>query len=253
MNVQFAIQGKDVYVLEVNPRASRTVPFVGKATGLPLAQAGALCMVGKTLAEAGITGQPHPKHVSVKEAVFPFTRFPGVDSMLGPEMRSTGEVMGIAAQFDQAFFKAQNAAGNTLPSTGEGKRAFLSVKDSDKAAAAEIGRRLAGLGFEVLATAGTAAYLQKQGTPAVAVRKVREGRPSIVDLIKDGEVHLVFNTTAGKREVSDSFSIRRETLMKGLPYFTTMTGARAAVGAMEAAKGGRTGVRSLQEYHAPER
>jgi len=250
MNVQFAIQGKDVYVLEVNPRASRTVPFVGKATGLPLAQAGALCMVGKTLAEAGIVGQAHPAHVSVKEAVFPFTRFPGVDSMLGPEMRSTGEVMGIAAHFDQAFFKAQNAAGNTLPSTGEGKRAFLSVKDSDKAAAAEIGRRLAGLGFEVLATAGTAAYLQKQGIPAVAVRKVREGRPSIVDRIKDGEVHLVFNTTAGKREVSDSFSIRRETLMKGLPYFTTMTGARAAVGAMEAAKGGRTGVRSLQEYHA---
>ena len=253
MNVQFAIQGKDVYVLEVNPRASRTVPFVGKATGLPLAQAGSLCMVGKSLEEAGIRGPAHPKHISVKEAGFPFTRFPGVDSMLGPEMRSTGEVMGIAAQFEQAFFKAQNAAGNTLPAGGEGKRAFLSVKDSDKPAALEVGRRLVGLGFEVLATGGTAAYLKEHGVPAVAVRKVREGRPSIVDLIKDGDVHLVFNTTAGKREVSDSFSIRRETLMKGLPYFTTMTGARAAVGAMEAAKGGRTGVCSLQEYHAPGR
>jgi carbamoyl-phosphate synthase large subunit len=249
MNVQFAIQGRDVYVLEVNPRASRTVPFVGKATGLPLAQAGALCMVGKTLEEAGIHGSARPAHVSVKEAVFPFSRFPGVDTMLGPEMRSTGEVMGIASDFEQAFWKAQSAAFNTLPAGGEGKRAFLSVKDSDKPAAAEVARKLVALGFEVLATAGTAAFLGQRGIPATAVRKVQEGRPSIVDRIKDGDVHLVFNTTAGKQEIADSYSIRRETLMKGLPYFTTLTGARAAVGAMEAARGGRTGVRSLQEYH----
>jgi carbamoyl-phosphate synthase large subunit len=251
MNVQFAIQGQDVYVLEVNPRASRTVPFVGKATGLPLARAGALCMVGKSLEEAGIRDATPPRHVSVKEAVFPFSRFPGVDTMLGPEMRSTGEVMGIAQHFEQAFFKAQNAAGNTLPTTGEGRRAFLSVKDSDKPAAAEVARRLVSLGFEVLATSGTAAYLAREGIPATAVRKVAEGRPSVVDRIKDGDVHLVFNTTAGKQEIADSYSIRRETLMKGLPYFTTLTGARAAVGAMEAARSGRTEVRALQEYHPP--
>jgi carbamoyl-phosphate synthase large subunit len=249
MNVQFAIQGTHVYVLEVNPRASRTVPFVGKATGLPLAKAGALCMVGKTLAEAGIRPGPRPRHVSVKEAVFPFTRFPGVDTMLGPEMRSTGEVMGVDLDFYRAFLKAQAAAGNTLPPTGEGKRAFLSVRDADKPGAVEVARRLATLGFEILATGGTSAYLAERGIVTTPVRKVAEGRPSIVDRIKDGDVHLVLNTTAGKQEIADSYSIRRETLMKGLPYFTTLTGARAAVGAMEAAQGGRVGVRSLQEYH----
>ena len=253
MNVQFAIQGQDVYILEVNPRASRTVPFVGKATGLPLAKAGALCMVGKSLDEAGARGTPRPRHVSVKEAVFPFARFPGVDTMLGPEMRSTGEVMGVDADFYRAFFKAQAAAGNTLPSSGAGKRAFVSVKDSDKPQVVDIARRLSDLGFEVLATAGTCAYLGARGIRATLVNKVHEGRPSIVDRIKDGDVHLVFNTTAGKKEIADSYSIRRETLMKGLPYFTTMTGARAAVGAMEAARGGRPTVRSIQEHHAASR
>jgi len=253
MNVQFAIQGNEIYVLEVNPRASRTVPFVGKATGLPLAKAGALCMVGKSLEEAGARGTPRPRHVSVKEAVFPFARFPGVDSMLGPEMRSTGEVMGIDLDFYMAFFKAQNAAGNTLPTGGEGKRAFVSVRDQDKPAAADVARRLVALGFEVLATAGTSAFLAERGIPSTPVKKVLEGRPSIVDRIKDGDVHLVFNTTAAKQAVSDSFSIRRETLMKGLPYFTTLTGARAAVGAMEAARGGSAGVRPIQEYHAASR
>jgi len=250
MNVQFAIQGKDIYVLEVNPRASRTVPFVGKATGLPLAKAGALCMVGKGLDEAGARGIPRPRHTSVKEAVFPFARFPGVDTMLGPEMRSTGEVMGIDADFYQAFFKAQNAAGNTLPEGGEGKRAFVSVRDQDKPGAADVARRLVALRFEVLATAGTSAYLSERGIPSTLVKKVQEGRPSIVDRIKDGDVHLVVNTTSAKQAVSDSYSIRRETLMKGLPYFTTLTGARAAVGAMEAARGNATGVRTIQEYHA---
>jgi carbamoyl-phosphate synthase large subunit len=249
MNVQFAVQGGDVYVLEVNPRASRTVPFVGKATGLPLAKAGALCMVGKTLAEAGITGSARPRHVSVKEAVFPFTRFRGVDNLLGPEMRSTGEVMGVDALFPVAFFKAQAAAGNTLPTSGVGKRAFVSVRDGDKAAVVDIARRLVGLGFEVLATAGTHAYLAERAIPTTPVKKVKEGRPSIVDRIKDGDVHFVVNTTDGKREVSDSYSIRRETLMKAVPYFTTMTGARAGVMAMEAMRSGPAGVRSLQEYH----
>jgi carbamoyl-phosphate synthase large subunit len=249
MNVQFAIQGEDIYVLEVNPRASRTVPFVGKATGIPLAKAGALCMVGKTLSEAGVSRPRRPGHVSVKEAVFPFARFPGVDTMLGPEMRSTGEVMGIDQDFYRAFLKAQAAAGNTLPVAGAGKRAFVSVRDQDKPGIVEIVRRLVSLGFEVLSTRGTHAFLAGRGIASTPVKKVQEGRPSIVDRIKDGDVHFVVNTTAGKQEISDSYSIRRETLMKGLPYFTTLTGARAAVGAMEAARGGKVTVRSIQEYH----
>jgi carbamoyl-phosphate synthase large subunit len=249
MNVQFAIQGQDIYVLEVNPRASRTVPFVGKATGLPLAKAGAYCMVGKTLAEAGVTGSRKPSHIAVKEAVFPFSRFPGVDTMLGPEMRSTGEVMGIDLDFYRAFHKAQSAAGNRLPETGAGKRAFVSVKDGDKPALVGIARRLVALGFELLATSGTHALLKSHAIPSTLVQKVAEGRPSIVDRIKDGDVHFVVNTTAGKREIADSYSIRRETLMKQLPYFTTMTGAQAAVGAMEAVRKGPVTVRPIQEYH----
>jgi carbamoyl-phosphate synthase large subunit len=253
MNVQFAIQGKDVYILEVNPRASRTVPFVGKATGLPLAKAGSLCMVGKSLDEAGARTGLRPKHISVKEAVFPFARFPGVDTVLGPEMRSTGEVMGVDADFPRAFHKAQAAAGNTLPASGAGKRAFVSVKDQDKEAASELARALVKLGFEVLATAGTSKFLEAKGIPTTPVRKVQEGRPSIVDRIKDGDVHFVVNTTAGKREIADSYSIRRETLMKGLPYCTTLTAARAAVAAMEAAGRGAPAVRSIQEYHQASR
>jgi carbamoyl-phosphate synthase large subunit len=249
MNVQFAIQSGDVYVLEVNPRASRTVPFVGKATGVPLAKVAALAMAGVTLAEQGIGSSLRPDHISVKEAVFPFARFRGVDTVLGPEMRSTGEVMGIAADFGGAFFKAQAAAGNTLPRSAQGRRAFFSVKDSDKAAGVAIAQRLVALGFELLSTRGTAAYLEERGVPTTLVLKAFEGRPSIVDRIVDGDVHLVVNTTAGKREIADSYSIRRETLMKGLPYFTTLTGARAAVLAIEAARVGRADARSLQEYH----
>jgi len=248
MNVQFAIQAGDVYVLEVNPRASRTVPFVGKATGVPLAKVAALAMAGKTLREQGLTATPRPRHVSVKEAVFPFAKFRGVDTVLGPEMRSTGEVMGIAADFGSAFFKAQNAAGNTLPRSGEKLRAFVSVKDADKAGVADVARRLAALGFEVLSTRGTAAFLAERGVATTLVQKASEGRPSIVDRIIDGDVHLVVNTTAGKKEIADSYSIRRETLMKQVPYFTTLTAARAAVGAIEAARAGRAEARSLQEY-----
>jgi carbamoyl-phosphate synthase large subunit len=249
MNVQFAIQGGDIYVLEVNPRASRTVPFVGKATGLPLAKVAALAMVGKTLRQQGVTATPRPAHVSVKEAVFPFARFRGVDTVLGPEMKSTGEVMGIAGDFASAFWKAQAAAGNALPRGGGTSRAFVSVRDADKPTAAGVARRLVALGFEVLATAGTAAYLAGEGIAATPVRKVKEGRPSIVDRIIDGDVQFVVNTTAGKREIADSYSIRRETLMKQIPYFTTMTGALAGVAAMEAARAGRLEARALQEYH----
>jgi len=253
MNVQFAIQGDDIYVLEVNPRASRTVPFVGKATGVPFAKVAALAMVGKSLTSQGVTQSPRPSHVSVKEAVFPFARFRGVDPVLGPEMKSTGEVMGISGDFYGAYWKAQSAAGNTLPlpRAGELLRAFVSVKDADKPVAAELARRLVELGFEVLATTGTAAYLVARGIPATRVLKVAEGRPSVVDRIIDGEVNFVINTTAGKKEISDSYSIRRETIMHRIPYFTTLTGARAALGAMEAARGPGPGVRSLQEYHRP--
>jgi carbamoyl-phosphate synthase large subunit len=251
MNAQFAIQGDDIYVLEVNPRASRTVPFVGKATGLPLAKIAALAMAGRSLASLGVRESPRPAHVSVKEAVFPFARFRGVDPVLGPEMKSTGEVMGIAEDFYQAYFKAQTAAGNPLPGVqaGEVRRAFVSVKDPDKPVAAGLAQRLVALGFEVLATTGTAAFLAGQGIPATRVLKVGEGRPSVVDRIIDGDVHFVINTTAGKKEIADSYSIRRETLMHRVPYFTTLTGARAALGSMEAARASRPGVRTLQEYH----
>jgi carbamoyl-phosphate synthase large subunit len=248
MNVQFAIAGGEIYVLEVNPRASRTVPFVGKATGVPFAKVAALAMAGKKLREQGVTRTPRPRHISVKEAVFPFAKFRGVDTVLGPEMRSTGEVMGIAADFGSAFWKAQNGAGNTLPRSGAGLRAFFSVKDSDKPNAVEVARRLVALGFELLSTRGTAAFLAERGVPSTTVLKVAEGRPSIVDRIIDGDVHLVVNTTAGKREIADSYSIRRETLMKQVPYVTTLTGARAAVVAIEAARAGRDEPVSIQEY-----
>jgi carbamoyl-phosphate synthase large subunit len=249
MNVQFAIQAGNIYVLEVNPRASRTVPFVGKATGVPLAKVAALAMVGKRLRDQGLTASPRPRHISVKESVFPFARFRGVDTVLGPEMKSTGEVMGIASDFYSAFWKAQAAAGNTLPRGGPDLRAFVSVRDADKAGAVDVSRRLVAMGFEVLATGGTASYLASQGIPSTVVRKVKEGRPSCVDRIKDGDVHLVINTTDSKGTISDSYSIRRETLMKQVPYFTTLTAARAAVGAMEAARQGKLEVRPLQDYH----
>ncbi len=248
MNVQFALQGDDLYVLEVNPRASRTVPFVSKATGVPLARIAALCMAGeplKGLLPAGATWRT--PHVSVKEAVFPFARFPNVDTVLGPEMRSTGEVMGIDRSFPLAFAKAQDAAGNSLPREG---KAFLSVRDEDKPHVIEIGRRLRKLGFDITATSGTAATLREAGVECSTVRKVAEGRPHIVDHIRDGEIALVFNTTIGRQSLLDSYSIRRETLMQGVPYFITMQAAHAAVEAIEALTKGAVQVRTLQEFHA---
>jgi carbamoyl-phosphate synthase large subunit len=245
MNVQFAVREGRIYILEANPRASRTVPFVGKATGIPWARVAALCTVGKTLAEQGITKTVVPKHTSVKEAVFPFHRFSRADTILGPEMRSTGEVMGLDDSFARAFAKAQIAAGNVLPLSG---RVFISVRDEDKEGSVDLARRMVACGFEVVATQGTARYLRERGVPATPVLKVAEGRPHIVDKIIDGEIALVFNTTSGKQAIADSYSIRRETLMHGIPYFTALTSCRAAVAAIEALQQGPPSVKALQDY-----
>jgi carbamoyl-phosphate synthase large subunit len=246
MNVQFAVQGGDIYVLEANPRASRTVPFVGKATGVPWAKIAALCTVGKSLQDQGVRGTVVPRHLSVKEAVFPFHRFSRADTILGPEMRSTGEVMGLDDSFPRAFAKAQIAAGNTLPVGG---RVFISVRDDDKPGMVELGARLSRLGFEIIATIGTAEYFRARGVPCLTVFKVNEGRPHIVDKLIDREIDLVFNTTSGKKAIEDSYSIRRQTLMNGIPYFTALTSCRAAVGAIEALRQGPLTVKSLQEYY----
>jgi len=233
-------------VLEVNPRASRTVPFVSKAIGVPLAKLAMKVMIGRTLAELGFAREIRPRHMSVKEAVFPFVKFPGVDVLLGPEMKSTGEVMGIDADFGWAFAKSQAAAGGNLPLGGT---AFISVKDQDKPAALELARRLHQLGFQIEATRGTASYIQEQGVPVETVNKVMEGRPHVVDHIKNGEVNLLVNTVGSQSSHEDSLSIRREALHKGLPYYTTMPGARAAVRAIEAVAKKSIAIRSLQEYH----
>lgn len=230
MNIQFAIQDNVVYVLEVNPRASRTVPFVSKATGLQLAKIAARCMVGRTLADQGITEEVHPTHFSVKEAVFPFVKFSGVDTILGPEMKSTGEVMGVGKNFAEAFFKSQLAAGVQLPASGN---VFISVRDGDKPEAVSIAARLIELGFSLCATKGTALSLSQAGLPVVTVNKVAEGRPHIVDMIKNGEIALIFNTVSNKRSaVRDSYSIRRAALQARTTYYTTIAGARAACAGM---------------------
>jgi carbamoyl-phosphate synthase large subunit len=246
MNVQFAVprDGRGIFILEVNPRASRTVPFVSKVTGVPLAKVAARIAAGKTLKEMGIK-EVTPRHVAVKEAVFPFAKFAGVDTILGPEMRSTGEVMGIAQSFATAFGKSQIGAGTKLPTAGT---AFLSVQDSDKAGAIAVAKGLIDLGFEVLCTVGTHTFLTGKGLDVKRVNKVREGRPHIVDRILDGGVHLVINTTSGAEAIKDSFPIRRNTLLKGIPYYTTLSAARAAVGAIADLRAGKMTVRSLQEY-----
>lgn len=230
MNVQFAIQGEGndavVYVLEVNPRASRTVPFVSKACGLQLAKIAARCMVGKLLADQGVTEEIVPDYYSVKEAVFPFAKFPGVDTILGPEMKSTGEVMGVGRSFAEAFIKSQIAASVPLPRNGA---VFISVKPSDKVAVMEVGRALHELGFSLVATRGTAATLEAEGLPVRVVNKVVEGRPHIVDMIKNNEVVLVINTVDEKRQaILDSRSIRTSALIAKLNIYTTIEGARAA-------------------------
>ena len=252
MNVQFAVKGGEVYVLEVNPRASRTVPFVAKATGRPLAKIAAKLMAGETLDTLDIQDIPVPKHVAVKESVFPFSKFQGVDTILGPEMRSTGEVMGIADTFARAFAKAMLASGQRIevPSATSTKAryAFISVRNDDKPAACLIARRLRALGYEIIATGGTAKALERARIPARVVAKVHEGSPHIVDVIRSGEVGLVVNTTEGAKEVRDSYSLRRQTLLSGVPYFTTMAAALAMVDGIEATSGEMVRVRSLQEW-----
>jgi carbamoyl-phosphate synthase large subunit len=232
--VQFAIQknahGEVVYVLEVNPRASRTVPFVSKASGRALAKIAARCMAGRSLAEQGVTHEVIPPYYSVKEAVFPFIKFPGVDTILGPEMKSTGEVMGVGRSFAEAFVKSQLAAGTKLPSSG---KAFISVKPADKQKAVEVARQLAEIGFTLVATRGTAAAIAAAGIAVTAVNKVAEGRPHVVDMIKNHEIHLIVNSVEEKRAaIVDSRSIRTSALAARVTLYTTVEGARAACAGM---------------------
>ncbi|WP_305040975.1 carbamoyl-phosphate synthase large subunit [Geoalkalibacter sp.] len=246
MNIQFAIKDDVVYLLEVNPRASRTVPFVSKATGRPLAQIAARLMAGKTLQDLGVFGYEVPAHVSVKEAVFPFVKFPGVDTLLGPEMKSTGEVMGIDMDFAHAFAKAQLGANVRLPLKGT---VFISVKDRDKKHILEPARKIAAAGFKIVATSGTASFLKEKGVAVDVINKVKDGRPHIVDAIKSHQIDLVFNTTFGPESVADSFSIRRTTLMYNVAYFTTVAGMRAAVDGIVAMQRESLDVKPLQEYY----
>jgi carbamoyl-phosphate synthase large subunit len=250
MNVQFAIQGEGdnavVYVLEVNPRASRTVPFVSKACSLPLAKIAARCMAGQSLASQGVTGEIVPPYFSVKEAVFPFVKFPGVDTILGPEMKSTGEVMGVGRSFAEAFIKSQIGAGVRLPTSGT---AFISVKPADRGAAVEVARELHELGFSLVATRGTGGVLEAAGIPVTMVNKVNEGRPHIVDMIKNEEVVLVINTVEEKRQaITDSRSIRTSALAAKASVFTTIEGARAACMGLRHLAG--LEVYAVQELHA---
>jgi carbamoyl-phosphate synthase large subunit len=244
MNVQFAIQGETVYVLEVNPRASRTVPFVSKACGLQLAKVAARCMVGQSLASQNVTREIVPPFYSVKEAVFPFIKFPGVDTILGPEMKSTGEVMGVGSTFAEAFLKSQLGASTKLP---QGGRAFISVRKEDYLKVVEIAQHLDKLGFELVATKGTAAALIANGLKVQAVNKVAEGRPHIVDMIKNGDISFIVNVTEDKRAVADSYEIRRTALQNKVTYYTTIAGAKAACVGMGHVQ--EIQVESLQNLH----
>jgi carbamoyl-phosphate synthase large subunit len=245
MNVQYAVKDGTVYVLEVNPRASRTVPFVAKATGVPIAKVAARLMAGEKLSGFELDGHANSNHVAVKEAVFPFARFPGVDLILGPEMKSTGEVMGLDTDFGRAFAKSQLGGGVVLPLSGG---VFVSVRDRDKPALVEPCRRLVEMGFTLIATRGTAVLLRQAGLAVEEVNKVLEGRPHIVDRMLSGEVQLIFNTTEGAQAIADSFSLRRSALTNAIPYYTTVAGARAAVQAIAALKAGSLEVATLQSY-----
>jgi len=255
MNVQFAVKDGEVYILEVNPRASRTVPFVSKATGVPWAKLAAKVMAGLSLEALGVTAPPRPVQVSVKESVFPFTKFPGVDVILGPEMRSTGEVMGIDMSFGVAFAKSQMAAGVSLPTAGT---IYLSVCDADKPKVVAVGQQLAAMGFKLIATSGTYEVLRRAGVRAVPVPKLSQGRPNIADLITNGEVDLLINTPTRRGPSTDEGRIRAMATLHNMPLVTTMTGAQAAVAAIAALRAGGNGqeeggtdgwtVRPLQEY-----
>jgi len=242
--VQYAIKDGDIYVLEVNPRASRTVPFVAKVIGIPVAKIAARVMAGESLASFKLK-PPSYTHKAVKEAVFPFARFPGVDTVLGPEMKSTGEVMGLDREHHIAFVKSQLGGGARLPKTGT---VFVSVKDADKPRVLEAVKLLNGLGFKVIATSGNQRYLTEHGVDAIRVNKATEGRPSIVDAIKNGDVQLVFNTTEGATALNDSRSLRQAALLHKVPYYTTLSGAVAAAQGIKAYLGGDLEVHALQSY-----
>ncbi len=246
MNVQYAVKGETVYVLEVNPRASRTVPFVSKAIGAPLAKLAAKVMAGKTLKELGFTQESWPKYWTVKESVFPFNRFHGQDILLSPEMRSTGEVMGLDADLGIAYAKSQMAAGAPLPLNG---RVFVSVSDAHKAEVAEVAKLFTDLGFELTATNGTAAVLEKAGLKVRRVPKLSEGRPNTVDLLKNREIQLVINTPAGQSPRTDEVKIRTTAVYTGTPIMTTISGARAAALGIAALRKSGYSVKTLQEYH----
>ncbi len=246
MNIQYAVKGGLIYILEVNPRGSRTVPFVSKATGVPLARLATRVIMGEKLKDLGLAEEITPGHISVKESVFPFSRFPGVDTILGPEMKSTGEVMGIDRSFGLAFAKSQLAAGQRLPLSGT---VFISVRDDDKKPMLYTASRFHSLGFEIVATDGTSRFLGHHRIPSRRVNKVREGRPHIVDMIKNGEIALVINTTGNKKAVTESFSIRNAALAFNIPYTTTLSGATATALAVEAMIEGDLQVRTIQEYH----
>jgi carbamoyl-phosphate synthase large subunit len=246
MNIQFAIQKGEIYILEVNPRASRTIPFVSKAIGVPLAKLATKVMMGKSLEELGFTREIEPAHISVKEAVFPFSRFPGVDLLLGPEMKSTGEVMGIGSNFGEAFAKVQAACGYDLPKKGT---VFVSVHERDKAAVLPVARKFRELGFDLVATSGTAKFLRENGLEADLVHKVSDARPHVIDYIKNGKIDMVINTSLGKKTHSDSYEIRRTTLLYNVPYATTIAGAKAIAEAVEQLQRSDWDVKTLQEYH----
>jgi carbamoyl-phosphate synthase large subunit len=251
MNIQFAIQNNIIFVLEVNPRASRTVPFVAKATGVPIAKIAARVMAGEKISTFKLLKDLKPGHVAVKEAVFPFSRFPGVDIILGPEMKSTGEVMGIDIDFPRAFAKSQLGAGMILPLEGT---VFISVKDSDKKIAKEIAFELLKLGFKILATDGTAKFFMDAGIKVKIINKVLQGRPHCVDAIISGEVQMIINTTEGTQAIGDSFSIRNSSLLNNVPQYTTIAGAAAAISSIKVLKINQSGsengleVRPLQFY-----
>ena len=246
MNIQFAVKDNEIFILEVNPRGSRTVPYVSKATGVPLAKIAAKVIMGKTLKELGFDKEKEIRHVAVKEAVFPFDRFPGVDTILGPEMKSTGEVMGIDEDFGLAYAKAQMASHNTIPTSG---KIFISVKDRDKDQTAGLARKLSAMGFQLIATRGTAKYLADHGIAVDIINKVMEGRPNVVDLIKNREVSFIINTVTGSHAQKDSLFIRRDSLQFNIPYTTTISAARAVVMAIEMLQKKELSIKSIQEYH----
>lgn len=246
MNIQFAVKDNEIYILEVNPRASRTIPYVSKSIGVPLAKMAAKVMLGKTLEELGLTKEKEITHFTVKEAVFPFDRFVGVDTLLGPEMKSTGEVMGIDEDFGRAYAKSQIAAKNAMPLRGT---VFISVKDWDKPAIHSLAAKLVSLGFKIIATRGTAFYLNQLGIKTETVNKVTEGRPHCVDLVKNKEIDFIINTVTGAKAKKDSFSIRESALQYNVTYTTTISGARAAIKAIEVMLKKQLNIKSLQEYH----